>query len=165
MDFLLFMAKQYSIITELSHMFFTDSLKITFFSCLQKYFLFIVVVQLLNSVQLFCDPKDFSMPGFSVHGIFQARILQWVAISFSRVLIYYHLFIVEKWEATRKWTHTPRIPQLRRNLFSVPILMLGLYISFRSYFLKATVLIFVLLKFTNITGICSVPTRPLTLKE
>jgi len=27
---------------------------------------------------------DCSPPGFSVHGIFQARILQWVAISFSR---------------------------------------------------------------------------------
>ena len=31
-----------------------------------------------------CDPMDYSPPGFSVHGIFQARILQWVAISFSR---------------------------------------------------------------------------------
>ena len=29
-------------------------------------------------------PKDWSPPGSSVHGIFQARILQWVAISFSR---------------------------------------------------------------------------------
>jgi len=31
-----------------------------------------------------CDPMDFSMPGSSVHGILQARILEWVAISFSR---------------------------------------------------------------------------------
>ena len=31
-----------------------------------------------------CDPMDCSLPGFSVHGIFQARILAWVAISFSR---------------------------------------------------------------------------------
>ena len=31
-----------------------------------------------------CDPMDFSLPGFSIHGIFQARILEWVAISFSR---------------------------------------------------------------------------------
>ena len=30
------------------------------------------------------DPMDCSLPGFSVHGILQARILQWVAISFSR---------------------------------------------------------------------------------
>ena len=29
------------------------------------------------------DPMDCSLPGSSVHGIFQARILEWVAISFS----------------------------------------------------------------------------------
>ena len=31
-----------------------------------------------------CDPMDCSLPGSSVHGIFQARILEWVAISYSR---------------------------------------------------------------------------------
>ena len=31
-----------------------------------------------------CDPMDYSLPGFSIHGIFQARILEWVAISFFR---------------------------------------------------------------------------------
>ena len=30
-----------------------------------------------------CDPMDRSLPGSSVHGILQARILEWVAISFS----------------------------------------------------------------------------------
>ena len=30
-----------------------------------------------------CDPVDCSLPGFSVYGISQARILEWVAISFS----------------------------------------------------------------------------------
>ena len=30
-----------------------------------------------------CDPIDYSLPGSSVHGILQARILEWVAISFS----------------------------------------------------------------------------------
>ena len=30
-----------------------------------------------------CDPMDCSLPGSSIHGIFQARILEWVAISFS----------------------------------------------------------------------------------
>ena len=33
-----------------------------------------------------CDPMDCSPSGSSVHGIFQARILEWVAISFSRGL-------------------------------------------------------------------------------
>ena len=31
-----------------------------------------------------CNPTDCNLPGSSVHGIFQARILEWVAISFSR---------------------------------------------------------------------------------
>ena len=31
-----------------------------------------------------CDPLDCSLPGSSLHGIFQARILEWVAISFSK---------------------------------------------------------------------------------
>ena len=31
-----------------------------------------------------CDPMDCSLPGFSVHGIFLARVLEWVAISVSR---------------------------------------------------------------------------------
>ena len=31
-----------------------------------------------------CYPMDYSLPGSSVHGIFQVRILEWVAISFSR---------------------------------------------------------------------------------
>ena len=31
-----------------------------------------------------CNPMDCSPPGSSVHGIFQVRILKWVAISFSR---------------------------------------------------------------------------------
>ena len=30
-----------------------------------------------------CDPRDCSPPGFSVHGTLRARILEWVAISFS----------------------------------------------------------------------------------
>ena len=39
-----------------------------------------------QSCWLFCDPMDYSPPGSSVHGISQARILEWVAISSSRVL-------------------------------------------------------------------------------
>ena len=31
-----------------------------------------------------CKPMDYNLPGSSVHGIFQARILEWAAISFSR---------------------------------------------------------------------------------
>ena len=34
------------------------------------------------------DPMDCSLPGSSVHGIFQARVLEWGAIAFSPKLIY-----------------------------------------------------------------------------
>ena len=37
-----------------------------------------------QSCPTFCDPMDGSLPGSSIHGIFQARALEWVAISFSR---------------------------------------------------------------------------------
>ena len=37
----------------------------------------------LQSCLTVCDPMDYSLPGSSIHGIFQARILEWVAISFS----------------------------------------------------------------------------------
>ena len=39
----------------------------------------------LLSVIWLCDPMSCNMPGSSVHGIFQARILEWVAISSSRI--------------------------------------------------------------------------------
>ena len=39
----------------------------------------------LQSCLTLCDPVDRSPPGSSVQGIFQARILKWVAMSFYRV--------------------------------------------------------------------------------
>ena len=41
------------------------------------------VVKSLQLCPTLCDPMDCSLPGFSVHGILQARTLEWVAISFS----------------------------------------------------------------------------------
>ena len=32
-------------------------------------------------------PMDCSLPGYSVHGIFQARVLEWVAISISKCIV------------------------------------------------------------------------------
>ena len=40
--------------------------------------------EVAQSCLTLCDPMDCSLLGFSVHGIFQARVLEWVAISFSR---------------------------------------------------------------------------------
>ena len=43
-----------------------------------------VSIKLLQSCPTLCDPMDCSFPGSSVHGIFQARVLEWGAIAFSR---------------------------------------------------------------------------------
>ena len=40
--------------------------------------------EVTQSCLTLCDPMDCSLPGSSIHGIFQARVLEWVAISFSR---------------------------------------------------------------------------------
>ena len=40
--------------------------------------------EVTQSCLILCNPMDCSLPGSSIHGIFQARILEWVAISFSR---------------------------------------------------------------------------------
>ena len=37
-----------------------------------------------KSCSTLCDPVDCSLPGSFVHGISQTRVLEWVAISFSR---------------------------------------------------------------------------------
>ena len=41
--------------------------------------------EVTQSCPTLCNPMDYNLSGFSVHGIFQARVLEWVAISFSRV--------------------------------------------------------------------------------
>ena len=39
--------------------------------------------EVAQSCPTLCDPMDCSLSGSSVHGIFQARVLEWVAIAFS----------------------------------------------------------------------------------
>ena len=41
-------------------------------------------IEVPQSCPILWDPMDYSLPGSSVHGIFQARVLEWVAISFCR---------------------------------------------------------------------------------
>ena len=42
----------------------------------------------LQSCPILSDPMDCSLPGSSVHAIFQARVLEWGAIAFSSVSFY-----------------------------------------------------------------------------
>ena len=50
----------------------------------------------LPSCLTLCDPMDCSPPGSSVPGILHARILEWVAISFSRIRSRGWLFIIDR---------------------------------------------------------------------
>ena len=42
--------------------------------------------EVTQSCPTLSDPMDCSLPGSSIHGIFQARVLEWVAIAFSKEL-------------------------------------------------------------------------------
>ena len=57
-----------------------------------------------QSCSTLCDPMDCSPPGSSVHGIFQARELEWGAISFSR-------------GSSRPRDGTPGLPHYRQMLY------------------------------------------------
>ena len=45
--------------------------------------------EIIQSCLTLSDPMDYSPPGSSVHGIFQARVLEWDAIAFSISLYYF----------------------------------------------------------------------------
>ena len=65
------------------------------------------------------DPMDCGPPGSSVHGIFQARVLEWVAIAFSNMYVYLWLIHVD---ICQKPTHCTaiilqlKICQLKKEL-------------------------------------------------
>ena len=44
----------------------------------------LVATVVSDSLQPLCDSLDYSLPGSSAHGVLQARILEWVAVSSSR---------------------------------------------------------------------------------
>ena len=63
--------------------------------------------EVAQSCPTLCESMDCSPPGSSVHGILQARILEWVAISFSKG---------SSWP--RDWTQVSRIAGRRFNLWA-----------------------------------------------
>ena len=71
-----------------------------------------------QSCPTLCDPIDGSPPGSFVHGIFQARVLEWYAITFSEWISF---FGAEQWSV--QWKH-----QLRKKYF--------IYFIFSFLFLK-----------------------------
>ena len=63
--------------------------------------------EVTQSCSTLCNPVDYSLPVFSIHGILQARILEWVAISFSRGS-----------SRPRDWTQVSHIGGRRFNLWA-----------------------------------------------
>ena len=53
--------------------------------------------EVAQSYPTLSDPMDCSLPGSSIHGIFQARVLEWGAIAFSEVMFsgikYIHIVV------------------------------------------------------------------------
>ena len=49
------------------------------------------------------DPMDCRLPGSSVHRIFQARVLEWVAIAFSNERLYVYVIILSCWSLIFKY--------------------------------------------------------------
>ena len=53
--------------------------------CLSDIYMYESESEVAQSCPSPCNPMDCSLPGDSVHEIFQARLLEWIAISFSRI--------------------------------------------------------------------------------
>ena len=100
-----------------------------------------------------CDPMDYSPPGSSVHGILQARILEWIAIPFSRnlpdtrmnlvsctVSRFFTIWAIREapgcWCCREKWIRIPCWSCFFDSLFIVFIVIL-LFISLIILFISA----------------------------
>ena len=60
--------------------------------------------EVAQSCPTLCDPMDCSLPASSIHGIFQARVLKWAAISFSKIDVYLELInVVAQKKPTQHW--------------------------------------------------------------
>ena len=87
--------------------------------------------EVTQSCLTLCDPMDCSLPGSSVHGIFQARVLEWVAISFSRR---------SSWP--RDWTRVSHIVGTHFTIWATrEVLITGCWIYFPVLYIRTLLLI------------------------
>ena len=61
--------------------------------------------EVAQSCPTLIDPMDCSPPGSSIHGIFQARVLEWGAIAFSRATVY---GVIKSQTRLKRLTYTHR---------------------------------------------------------
>ena len=69
------------------------------------------------------DPMDCSLPGSSIHGIFQARVLEWGAIAFSAISLYLTHFSVQFncYLFHKNWGHSWEKSPFSNSLSMVPV--------------------------------------------
>ena len=77
---------------------YTQYFVITYMRNLKDNIYIYICVLFTQSCLTLCNPTDYSLPGFSVHEILQARILEWVAISFSNMHTHTHTQLNKKKE-------------------------------------------------------------------
>ena len=73
-----------------------------------------------QSCPTLCDPMDYSPPSFSVHGIFQARIPEWVTTSYSRGLFQTqelnpHLLCLLHWQSGSAQDQTTILNHIKKS--------------------------------------------------
>ena len=76
--------------------------------------------QVAQSCPTLSDPMDCSPPGSSIHGIFQARVLEWVAIAFSKQLTLMWLFLALWFYLQANVTVYRTLSHRQRNLAGYP---------------------------------------------
>ena len=77
--------------TELVWLFYPFTIIVSMHACMR--------VKSLQLCPTLCDPTDCSPPSSSVHGILQARILEWIAMFFSKEFCPYCFMKAKQWEA------------------------------------------------------------------
>ena len=71
--------------------------------------LFVLVAKLCL---ILCNPMDCSLPDSYVHGVLQARILEWVAISLSSIYIYIYTYAFGSREVESESQHPQYLPDV-----------------------------------------------------
>ena len=83
-----------------------------------------------QSCPTLCDPMNCSLPGSSVHGISQARVLEWVAISYSRMVCVTCVSFTLSWlNLPRYWSCNVLLPFLLWSQFSSFPLLVGSWLK------------------------------------
>ena len=72
--------------------------------------------EVVQSCSTLSDPTDCSLPGSSIHGIFQARVLEWGAIAFSTDIVQDIINLIESWYRMKKY---------EKKLWVFPVMLSG----------------------------------------